>query len=165
MRPFHIKKMSGVFSRGAAIFRTLLQCSKNKMRPFTGCLFLRALQSKARRLRCGSATMNHISLDTLTLTTFLPLVKTAFRARTNDSAFVEIQLTHALPPRHARPDVSDHKSFSLLFSGPGDRFLAQGIYSFEHDAIGQFDLFIVPIGRNDGRFEYQAVFNRLEPEA
>jgi hypothetical protein len=109
--------------------------------------------------------MNHVSLDNLTLATFLPLVNTVFRVRASDSALAEIQLTHALPPRHSRPDAGDHKSFSLLFSGSGDRFLEQGIYSFEHDRIGQFDLFIVPIGRSGGRFEYQAVFNRLEPEA
>jgi len=109
--------------------------------------------------------MNHVSLDGLTLATFLPAVKTTFRVRTSDTAFVELQLTHASPSRYSRPDAGDHKSFSLLFSGPGDRFLEQRIYLFEHDQIGQFDLFITPSGRSGGKFEYEAVFNRLEPEA
>lgn len=109
--------------------------------------------------------MNSVSLDKLTLTTFLPVVNTIFRVHASDSAFVELQLTRATPARHSRPDADDHKSFSLFFVGPGDRLLEQRIHLFEHDQIGRFDLFIVPTGRSGKGFEYQAVFNRLEPEA
>jgi hypothetical protein len=35
------------------------------------------------------------------------------------------------------------------------------MYTFEHDRIGRFELFVVPIGRKPGLFQYQAVFNRL----
>jgi hypothetical protein len=109
--------------------------------------------------------MDSVSLDKLTLATFLPVVNTLFRVRVSDSAFVELQLTRATPARHSRPDGGDHKSFSLFFSGPGDRSLEQRTYLFEHDQIGRFDLFMVPVGRSGKGLEYQAVFNRLEPEA
>jgi len=109
--------------------------------------------------------MDHVSLDNLTLATFLPAVNTAFRVRVSDSASVEFALTRATPPRHAHPDADDHKSFSLSFLGPTDRVLEQRIYPFEHDMIGRFDLFIVPVGRSAKGIEYQAVFNRAEPEA
>ena len=54
----------------------------------------------------------------------------------------------------ARPDP-----FSLLFRGPSDHALSQGIYRFNHRSIGGMDLFIVPVaGTTDGIF-YEAVFN------
>ena len=52
--------------------------------------------------------------------------------------------------------------FSLLFQGPHDRLLPQGTYPFEHDQIGSFPLFIVPVGAAQGGPQYEAVFNRLE---
>jgi hypothetical protein len=54
-----------------------------------------------------------------------------------------------------------HEVFSLLFRGPGKPLLAQRLYPFEHDAIGMFDLFIVPVGRDERGIYYEAVFNRL----
>jgi hypothetical protein len=39
--------------------------------------------------------------------------------------------------------------------------LPQGTYAFAHDDLGEFDLFIVPIGQAPGVFQYQAVFNRV----
>ena len=45
-------------------------------------------------------------------------------------------------------------------SGPADRFYQQGTYQFEHERIGRFNLFIVPVGKaGDGRFRYEAAFN------
>jgi hypothetical protein len=40
-------------------------------------------------------------------------------------------------------------------------FLGQGGRKFEHDQMGHFELFIVPIGKDDSSFLYEAVFNRL----
>jgi hypothetical protein len=51
--------------------------------------------------------------------------------------------------------------FSITFRGPGEELLPQGLYPFEHDAIGPFDLFIVPIGQDEQGIYYEAVFNRL----
>ena len=52
--------------------------------------------------------------------------------------------------------------FSLLFQGPHDRLLPQGTYQFDHDQIGSFPLFIVPVGAAKSGLQYEAVFNRLE---
>ena len=52
------------------------------------------------------------------------------------------------------------ESFSVTFWGPSSRFLAQAIYRFEHSQIGNFDLFIVPIGADPEHYVYEAVFNR-----
>jgi hypothetical protein len=53
------------------------------------------------------------------------------------------------------------ETFSLIFAGPVDRQLRQRIHVFEHDRIGRFDLFIVPVGQKSGFVLYQAIFNRL----
>jgi hypothetical protein len=57
------------------------------------------------------------------------------------------------------------EGFSLIFAGPGDRLLPQGTYRLEHDEKGRFDLFIVPVGRGPDTIQYQAIFNRLVPNA
>jgi hypothetical protein len=53
------------------------------------------------------------------------------------------------------------EQFSILFRGPGNFILPQKTYRMEHDRIGPFDLFIVPIGRGENESYYEAVFNRL----
>lgn len=52
-------------------------------------------------------------------------------------------------------------SFSLLFRGPHQPQLRQQIYAFEHDRLGRFDLFIVPVKRDAHGLYYEAVFNRV----
>jgi hypothetical protein len=54
-----------------------------------------------------------------------------------------------------------YEAFSITFRGPRDMLLPQRIYSFEHSALGQFDLFIVPVGQDEQGSYYEAVFNRL----
>jgi len=64
-------------------------------------------------------------------------------------------------------EVSDGRSgrgilrFSILFHGPPDRLLPQGMYPFHHAALGAMMLFIVPVvGSNAERILYEAVFTR-----
>ena len=54
---------------------------------------------------------------------------------------------------------SQTKSFSLLFRGPAETPLAQGTYSVEHDTMGSFLIFIVPVSRDGAGMSYEAVFN------
>lgn len=49
--------------------------------------------------------------------------------------------------------------FTLLFWGPGDMPLAQGSYPMRHAALPNLEVFIVPVGRANGGFVYEAVFN------
>lgn len=53
------------------------------------------------------------------------------------------------------------ESFSLHFRGPTSAFLGQGMFRFKHEQMGAADLFIVPIGRDQAGYYYEAVFNRL----
>lgn len=69
-------------------------------------------------------------------------------------------------------EVSDGRSgrgilrFSILFHGPPDRLIPQGMYLFHHDTLGAMMLFIVPVvGSNAERILYEAVFTRPTPPA
>jgi len=57
--------------------------------------------------------------------------------------------------------VAGQECFALKFSGPRGRPLSQGTYRMEHAALGRFDLFIVPGGKDKKGLYYQAVINRL----
>lgn len=109
--------------------------------------------------------MKDVPLDQLTLNSFAPLLKTKFRVLLGSEAF-ELELTEAAPGRSLpRLELTGGgpppESFSLIFTGPDSRFLPQRSYRFQHDHLGQFDLFMVPVGRAPGLFHYQVVFNRL----
>lgn len=54
-----------------------------------------------------------------------------------------------------------YESFSLLFRGDASRVHEQRTYLMKHAAIGEFDLFLTPVGRNEQGTLYEAVFNQL----
>jgi len=51
--------------------------------------------------------------------------------------------------------------FSIIFRGPNEAFLGQGMRRLEHPQMGQFVLFLVPIGQDTQGYSYEVVFNRL----
>lgn len=59
------------------------------------------------------------------------------------------------------PAANGFSAFSLVFLGDDALRLGQGIHRFSHPELGDFDLFIVPLGplRTNGRMQYEAVFN------
>jgi uncharacterized protein DUF6916 len=56
------------------------------------------------------------------------------------------------------------EQFSLTFRGDSAKVFPQRLYSMEHDTMGAFDLFLVPVGRDDTGTFYEAVFNRLRKD-
>jgi hypothetical protein len=48
--------------------------------------------------------------------------------------------------------------FSLVFHAAEGPVYPQGIYPLEHDVLGNFALFMVPIGRDAEGVKYEAVF-------
>jgi hypothetical protein len=84
-----------------------------------------------------------------------------FRVEAPAGKKLEIRLT----------DVSDRKvwerqeEFSITFRSAVDAFIPQGTYRFEHEKLGSFELFIVPVGKDDRGHSYEAVFNNLRDPA
>src|SRR5579864_8741552 len=60
------------------------------------------------------------------------------------------------------PSQGNLESFSLFFHGPASHMLEQAICRFDHDTLGSFSMFIVPVlGSNAERLVYQALFSRV----
>jgi len=79
---------------------------------------------------------------------------TAYPEPANPVELELIQLTEGI-------STPKHEQFALLFRGPHAPFLQQMIYHVEHAGLGKFDLFLVPVGRDQQGFQYEAVFNRF----
>ena len=95
--------------------------------------------------------------ENLTCRTFSGLLRNTFRVVLPGSPPLPLELTE-VTEHSSSPQV---ESFSLIFRGPLAPRLPQQIHKVEHDKLGAFDLFLVPIGPEKERMCYQAVFNRL----
>ena len=93
----------------------------------------------------------------LTEKEFSKYVNTKFRVK-GDSP-IELELIDVKGYLSKPDEETGMERFSVFFVGPLDRFLAQKVYSFEHEQMGAFDLFLVPVSRDENGFRYEAVFN------
>ena len=62
-------------------------------------------------------------------------------------------LTAQFAPPEMRPP------FSLIFLGPGNLIMPQGLYLLRHDEMGEVTIFLVPVGKDERGVSYQATFN------
>ncbi|HVF75250.1 MAG TPA: hypothetical protein VM938_09385 [Acidimicrobiales bacterium] len=85
--------------------------------------------------------------------TFRPHVGTPFSIEVEGGDPLVLTLEEV--QAHAGGHEQRAEPFTLVFSGPADRQAPQATLRLTHQAIGAFDLFIVPTGV--GR--YEAVFN------
>ena len=96
-------------------------------------------------------------MDGLTHEAFRQQAGTKFQVQVGADGTVELDLV----------EVSDIKlypgqeQFGVVFRGPLNVFLDQGVRPFAHDEMGQFEIFLVPIRQDEQGFYYEAIFNRL----
>ena len=95
--------------------------------------------------------------DSLTHEAFAQNVNTKFHVSTEDANQVELELAEVSELKQLKA----HDQFAVVFRGPLKFFMAQGIRSFDHDKLGRFELFFVPIRQDAEGFYYEAVFNRF----
>src|SRR2546423_5559763 len=108
-------------------------------------------------------------LENFTYATFAGRLGDMFGVHAGPADVVALKLVQATD-LESRSDVAggaegaagQGERFAITFQGPHDRLLPQGTYQFEHEQIGSFPLFIVPVGAAKGGIQYEAVFNRLE---
>jgi hypothetical protein len=93
----------------------------------------------------------------LTHEEFTKNANTKFHVQVDENTNVPLELT-AVSELKLYPQQEE---FTVVFRGPSDMYLDQGVRNFIHDQMGQFELFIVPIRRDAQGFYYEAVFNRL----
>jgi len=93
----------------------------------------------------------------LTHEEFSQYLNTRFDVQLNEANAAQLKLAEVSPlklyPRQ--------EEFSIIFLGPLEAFLGQGVRIFSHEQLGKFELFIVPIRQDDKGFYYEAIFNRI----
>ncbi len=95
-------------------------------------------------------------LDTLRLEDFAPRIGERFRLSADTAHSLDVTLIEA--NGLGAGSQARRAPFSVMFLGPPRPVWAQRIYRVEHDAMGSFDLFLVPLGPRDGGMMYEAVF-------
>jgi hypothetical protein len=82
---------------------------------------------------------------------------TIFRVQDEHMGMVELELIEVSDlQRTPRQEI-----YSIVFRGPLNQPLGQGMYQTEHASLETGALFIVPIAREDDGYRYEAVFNHL----
>lgn len=96
-------------------------------------------------------------LEELTRESFAENLNTRFRMIPAGAAAVDVELVEV----NAGRSTPRQEQFSLLFQASPDVVLQQGVFRLEHDKMGAFDVFLVPVRKDERGFYYEAVFNRL----
>lgn len=100
--------------------------------------------------------------ERITKTMFDPCLGTTFTIRAFNAEQAEQKLevklveTTELKPSSTNPKHELRQDpFSMIFEGPKETLLEQGTYKFEHEQLGELDMFLVPVGPG----EYEVIFN------
>jgi hypothetical protein len=88
-----------------------------------------------------------------------------------NSSFAVAPIDGQVPPHSlqlveikSRPAPPGYEQFSALFIGPAEPILAQGTYGFHHGTLGEFALFMVPVGRAGSGIQYEVCISRATGE-
>jgi len=100
--------------------------------------------------------MSMVSFDV-----FQECIHTRFKVFSDETHPVELELTQL----SENLSCADFEQFSLIFHGPLDHFLPQHTCQLEHGQLGKMHMFLVPIGKKEAGYLYQAVFNRSKTNA
>jgi hypothetical protein len=95
----------------------------------------------------------------LTRDHFAELLNGKFDFLAEDGRKAELVLEEVSELKQSR--YSEH--FSLLFRGPLETPLGQGIHQLSREGAENMEMFIVPVGRDDKGYLYESIFNWLVP--
>ena len=93
-------------------------------------------------------------LENFTVGTFSGHLGNSFRVYQDESSTLDLELVSA-----TELNEGSERPFSIVFRGPKDPLLPQRIYRMEHEGIGAFEIFLVPIGPDEEGLLYEAIFN------
>jgi len=114
----------------------------------------------ATDLQNTSPTSNDSASFNYSKATFLPYLNTVFNIYVSSTKMLTTTLV-SVDDIGPVPDkqVAGHESFTLKFRGT--ETIRQNTYRIQHQALGSFELFLVPAGTKQKNFYYLAVINRL----
>jgi hypothetical protein len=93
----------------------------------------------------------------LTEAEFSKHLNTKFRVKSDQP--IELELNEVKGYLSKAHEQQGMERFSAFFRGPREPFLPQRVYALEHDRMGAFELFLVPLARDEKGVQYEAVFN------
>jgi hypothetical protein len=93
--------------------------------------------------------------ETLTKEAFAENLNTKFKIPFESGQEAELELIEVVETMR----TPRQQQFSVFFRGPLDYLLPQATYQMEHEKLGAMQIFIVPVGREQEGFRYEAVFN------
>lgn len=76
-----------------------------------------------------------------------------------ETTLIEVKDTRSVTAR--KRNTPGQECFLLTFRIEGEKTVKQGTYQVKHDALGTFELFVVPSEDRDGRKFFEAVINRV----
>lgn len=93
----------------------------------------------------------------LTEKEFARHLNTKFKTKIDDQT-IDLELVEVKNYLPQQNEQGGMERFSIFFEGP-NVYLPQRVYSFEHEDMGEFEIFLVPISQTAQNFRYEAVFN------
>ena len=101
-------------------------------------------------------------LERFTLATFAEHLNDTFHLYPESGMDLELVLVEAIDlsteGQRSASATEPRAPFSIVFRGPRTPILPQRIYRVAHPEIGDFELFLVPIGPDEQGMRYEAVF-------
>jgi len=134
-------------------------------RKFIGSSALAALAAALGNAAGGSAfgrdSKGPHPLSYLKREHFEPFIDTSVRIRNDEGRTAVVRLREAAELKNQLNTERGYagESFRLTFESPRKTDLGQATYHFEHENLGRFSLFLVPIGGSG--VHYEAIVNRI----
>jgi hypothetical protein len=101
-------------------------------------------------------------VESLTVDVFRPRVGDRFRVCPTPESRLDAELVEARALGGSASPPAGHPGrripFSLLFRTAAGSVMPQRIYRVEHDEIGPYDIFLVPVGKDATGVLYEAIF-------
>jgi hypothetical protein len=105
----------------------------------------------------AAARRGRFRLQDATAPLFRQYLNTSFAVRAADGILARLVLVKVIE----RPVTKHVEQFSLTFHAPAATTVRDGMHAFRHPSLGDFTMFIVPVGApNPRRSVYQACFSR-----
>lgn len=97
-------------------------------------------------------------LGKLTAADFTPYLDQKFQIQLPEKKLLTVFLTEVSINKNLEA-WKGRQPFSIIFRGPPDCELTQGMYPVSHNKLGELQLFLVPVGPDDKGMCFEAVFN------
>jgi hypothetical protein len=100
--------------------------------------------------------------DLYTAENFTRYINTKFSVKGPLPIPVELELARVEVRKNESTEQAGMERFSAVFYGPAESFLSQQMYELAHPEMGELQIFLVGLGKDERGFRYEAVFNRFK---